>query len=177
MCPAASEMLCPGPTCPPPASLSGCHPQLQPPSVSLLPESSKGQVIAVNNAQKSHYWVKSNAKVAQSLCNPMDYPAHGILQARILEWVAFPFSRGIFPTQRWIPGLPHCRQILYQLSHQGSLYYWLAHDRSHLVCFFPYQKLIRQLAGLLRNSFPLIQNDNDNIDPFRVESWVIRRCH
>ena len=36
-------------------------------------------------------------KVAQScptLCNPMDYTAHGILQARILEWVAFPFSRG-----------------------------------------------------------------------------------
>ena len=27
-------------------------------------------------------------------CNPMDYPVHGILQARILEWVAFPFSRG-----------------------------------------------------------------------------------
>ena len=24
----------------------------------------------------------------------MDYAAHGILQARILEWVAFPFSRG-----------------------------------------------------------------------------------
>ena len=29
----------------------------------------------------------------------MDYTVHGILQARILEWVAFPFSRGIFPTQ------------------------------------------------------------------------------
>ena len=36
-------------------------------------------------------------KVAQScltLCDPMDYAVHGILQARILEWVAFPFSRG-----------------------------------------------------------------------------------
>ena len=28
--------------------------------------------------------------------------------------------QGIFPTQRSNPGLPHCRQILYQLSHQGS---------------------------------------------------------
>ena len=28
--------------------------------------------------------------------------------------------QGIFPTQRLNPGLPHCRQILYQLSHQGS---------------------------------------------------------
>ena len=36
-------------------------------------------------------------KVAQScptLCDPMDYTVHGILHARILEWVAFPFSRG-----------------------------------------------------------------------------------
>ena len=36
-------------------------------------------------------------KVAQScptLCDPMDYTVHGIFQARILEWVAFPFSRG-----------------------------------------------------------------------------------
>ena len=30
------------------------------------------------------------------LCNSMDYTVYGILQARILEWVAFPFSRGSF---------------------------------------------------------------------------------
>ena len=29
-----------------------------------------------------------------TLCNPMDYTLPGILQARILEWVAIPFSRG-----------------------------------------------------------------------------------
>ena len=28
------------------------------------------------------------------MSDPMDYTVHGILQARILEWVAFPFSRG-----------------------------------------------------------------------------------
>ena len=36
-------------------------------------------------------------KVAQScptFCDPMDYIVCGILQARILEWVALPFSRG-----------------------------------------------------------------------------------
>ena len=54
-----------------------------------------------------------------TLCDPMDYLVHGILQARILEWVAFPFSRGIFPTQGLNPGLLPCRWILYQLSHQG----------------------------------------------------------
>ena len=31
-----------------------------------------------------------------------------------------PLLQGIFPTQGSNPGLPHCRQILYQLSHQGS---------------------------------------------------------
>ena len=29
-----------------------------------------------------------------TLCNPMDYRVHRILQARTLEWVVFPFSRG-----------------------------------------------------------------------------------
>ena len=29
-----------------------------------------------------------------TLCDPMDYTVHGILQARILEWVTVPFSRG-----------------------------------------------------------------------------------
>ena len=30
------------------------------------------------------------------------------------------FLQGIFPTQGSNPGLPHCRQILYQLRHQGN---------------------------------------------------------
>ena len=37
-------------------------------------------------------------KVAQSfptLCNLIDYTAHGSLQARILEWVAFPFPEDL----------------------------------------------------------------------------------
>ena len=39
----------------------------------------------------------SEVKVAQlclTLCDPMDYIVHEILQARILEWVVFLFSRG-----------------------------------------------------------------------------------
>ena len=42
-------------------------------------------------------WKKYEVRFVQSyptLCDPMDYTVHGILQARILEWVAFPFSRG-----------------------------------------------------------------------------------
>ena len=40
---------------------------------------------------------KKKVKVAQpcpTLCDPMDYTVYEILQARTLEWVAFPFSRG-----------------------------------------------------------------------------------
>ena len=63
-------------------------------------------------------------KVAQScptLCHPMDYGVHEILQARILEWGSPSLLQGIFPTQGSNPGLLHCRQILYQLNHQGCL--------------------------------------------------------
>ena len=33
------------------------------------------------------------AQLCQTLCDPMDYAVHGILQTRILDWVSFPFSR------------------------------------------------------------------------------------
>ena len=63
--------------------------------------------------------------VAQScptLCNPMDCSqpcssVHTILQARIPEWVAIPFSRGIFKTQGLNLGLLYCRLIYAVLSH------------------------------------------------------------
>ena len=99
-------------------------------------------------------------QLCPTLCDPIDYTVHGILQARILEWAAFTFPRGssqprveprspslqvdslpaesqgkpkntgvgslsllqwIFPTQKSNWDLLHCRQILYQLSYQGSL--------------------------------------------------------
>ena len=34
------------------------------------------------------------AQLCQTLCDPMDHTVHRILQAGMLEWVAFPFSRG-----------------------------------------------------------------------------------
>ena len=66
------------------------------------------------------------AKSLQScptLCDPMDCSpgssVHGILQAKILEWVAL--LQGIFPTQGLNPHLLHCRQILHRLSNRGRL--------------------------------------------------------
>ena len=68
------------------------------------------------------------SEVAQScptLWHPMDCSlpgssVHGIFQARILEWVAMPSSRGIFQSQRSSPSLPLCRRILSHLNHQES---------------------------------------------------------
>ena len=53
------------------------------------------------------------------------YPARllcpwGILQAKMLEWVALSFSRGSSQPRYWTQVYPHCRWILYCLSHQGS---------------------------------------------------------
>ena len=145
----------------------------------------------------SHVWLFATLD-----CSPPGSSFHGILQARILEWVAMPSSRGsswprdgnhiclhllhcrqilyhwttweapnqgwnecesrsvvssslwphglyspwnspgqntgvgslsllhrIFPTQGSNPGLPHCRQILYQLRHKGSpgILEWVAY--------------------------------------------------
>ena len=77
------------------------------------------------------YFLYVRAKSIQScltLCDSMNCSlphssVHGILQARILEWVAIPFSREIFLTQGSNLGLLHCRGILYHLGHQESLFF------------------------------------------------------
>ena len=72
----------------------------------------------------SNYQMYEWVKVTEScptLCNPMDYTVHGILQVRILEWVTLPFSRGSSQPRDLNSGIRHCRRILYQLSHQESL--------------------------------------------------------
>ena len=59
-------------------------------------------------------------RVAQScptLCNPMDYTVQGILQARKLEWVAMPSSRGSSPPRGRTRVSCIGRWILYPLSH------------------------------------------------------------
>ena len=95
-------------------------------------------------------------KLAQScliLCDPMDYIVHGILQARIPELGSLSLLQGIFPTQGSSPGLPHCRQILYQLSHKGS------QDHRHN---------INCCTDILRNNFELIHK----VESLLVSSWT-----
>ena len=75
-------------------------------------------------------------QLCPTLCNTMDSSLPGssvcaVLQARILEWVAILFSGVIFSTQGSNLGLPHCRWILHQLSHQGSPGLDIGHIKSH----------------------------------------------
>ena len=66
------------------------------------------------------------AQLCSTLCSPMGCSPPGssvcgILQTRILEWVAMSFSRGSsWPRDQTQVSLPHCRQTLYCLSHPGS---------------------------------------------------------
>ena len=47
-------------------------------------------------------WKWSESQLCPTLCDPMDYTIHRVLQARILEWVvAFPFSRGSSQPRDW----------------------------------------------------------------------------
>ena len=65
--------------------------------------------------------------LSDQLCDPMDYTAHGILQARILEWVNFPFSRGSFQPRDWT-----------QVFHiAGRFFTSLATGEVHMLNFSP----------------------------------------
>ena len=101
---------------------------------------SKGKVWL--QAEPSAYGVTTNAEkpepqccphcvlclIAQScptLCDPMDCTppgssVHGDSPGKHTGVDDHALLQGIFPTQGLNPGLPHCRQILYCLSHQGS---------------------------------------------------------
>ena len=55
-------------------------------------------------------------------CSPPGFSVHGILQARILGWIAILFSRGSFWPKNWtqVSCTAGKRQTLYHLSQQGS---------------------------------------------------------
>ena len=67
-----------------------------------------------------------------TLCDPVDYTTHGILQARILGVGSLSLLQGIFPIKKSNLGLPHYGWILYQLSHKGSprILGWIAYHFS-----------------------------------------------
>ena len=67
--------------------------------------------------------VMSNSLRLQELYSPQNSPGQNAGVGSLS------FLQGIFPTQGSNPSLPHCRWILYQLSHQGSpkILEWVAY--------------------------------------------------
>ena len=66
--------------------------------VLLLKVSSAIALLPIEYCPNPPAVAKVKVKVTQSgptLCDPMDCTTHGILQARILEWVAIPFSKRV----------------------------------------------------------------------------------
>ena len=83
--------------------------------------------------------VKSESEVAQSSDSER---RHGLQPTRLLRpWDSpdkstgvgcYFLLQGILPTQGMNPGLPHCRQTLYHLSHQGSPYIYYSVTNHHI---------------------------------------------
>ena len=115
-------------------------------------------------------------KVAQScltLCNPMDYTVHEILQARIPDWVAFPFSQGSSQPRDWTQ-VSHITGgfftnwairealTLYTTLQPNSKYYWLHLQSSKHVqmlntphSFYCYHQICTNISQTLYcNSLP-----------------------
>ena len=76
---------------------------------------------------------RESRSVMSTLCEPpKDYTAHGILQARRLEWVAFPFSRGSSKPRDSTQVSYMAGGFFYQLSHKGRprMLEWVAYPFS-----------------------------------------------
>ena len=81
--------------------------------------------VPLSAGRTNHGKSESVSHSVLSLCNPTNCSSPGssvlgILQARILQWVAMPSSRGSSQLRGFNQGLPHYRYILYRLSPQGS---------------------------------------------------------
>ena len=105
---------------------------------------------------------KVKVKVIQScptLWDPMDYTVYGTLQARILEWVASPFSRGFFQTQGSNAGLWHCGWILYQLSYRGSprILEWAAYSFSRESSWPRFWTRVFCIAGVFFTNWAIME--------------------
>ena len=81
--------------------------------------------------RRNQVWFSKNEKVkvlvfqsCPTLCNPMDYSppgssVHGILQAYWSQ-LSFPSPGVLRDPEGWNPCLPHCKQILYHLTHHNK---------------------------------------------------------
>ena len=122
-------------------------------------------------------------QLCPTLCNPMDCSppgssVHGILWARILEWVAMPLLQGIFPTQGLNPRLLwplHCTWILYCWATGKVPTYGCVCDIYALyICIFFYPSLVCFCILTIVNNAALKKPGSINAANLKHESktWV-----
>jgi len=67
-----------------------------PGGVAMWGRSEEYHIRACKKLKSQSEWLSESRSVMSDSLQSHDYTVHGILQARLLEWVAFPFSRASF---------------------------------------------------------------------------------
>ena len=90
-----------------------------------------GRFFTVWATREAHRLYNLKVKVNQScptLCDPMDYTVRGILQARVLEWVAFPFSRGSSLPRDWTQVSHIAEGFFTSWATREALIFWILRE-------------------------------------------------
>ena len=100
-----------------------------------------------------HGWCESRLVVSNSL-QPYGLYSPWNSQGQNTGVGSLSLLQGVFPTQGSKPGLPHCRRILYHLSHKGillvhfiSVFICIYQEFSSLLSFFPFLFYIQVAQG------------------------------
>ena len=117
------------------------------------------------------------AQLCPTLCHPMDCSppgssVHEDSPGKNTGVGCHALLHGIFPTQGLNPGLPHCRWILYRLSHQGNprLLGWVAYAFSRGSSQPKNQTRVSCIAGGFSTSWATIKGEYDIIPAFNLNS-------
>ena len=125
-----------------------------------------------NNKLLSHVWLFA---APWTIYSPWNSPGQNTRVG------SFPLLQGIFPTQGSNPGFPHCRQVLYQLSHKGSprILEWVVYPFSSRSSWLRNRTGVSCIAG---DSLPTILlepngSTKQNIIPKAVELILFSSAH
>ena len=110
-------------------------------------------------------------QLCPTLCDPMDYTVHGIFQARILEWIAFPFSRDL-PNPGIEPRSPTWQADSLLSEPQGKPKNTGVGSLSLLLRIFPTQELNRDLLHCRRILYQLSYEGS----PHSLTVWITINC-
>ena len=92
-----------------------------------------------------------SCSVMSDSLQPMDYSVHEILQARILEWVAVPFSRGSSKPRNWTQVSHIAGEFFTRWATRGSQEYW---------CGYPLPSPVDRPCPGMEPRYPALQSDS-----------------